>query len=172
MTSSGTSTASWKQTSLSTHDTFPAKKIQQTVHPEGSTTIAPSSSQQSPYPYSSDNMYVTSMHLSYQLSHALYNKGKPQHPSQDLIMCHSNKNVQQLTPHSNGMPGPPSPRHRGGSIGKHFSHTVQYTPKAGKPAWYTKDLCPLLSTRHLHVLASDADENISPVENPIFAIFN
>ena len=95
------------------------------------------------------------MRLLRQLSRALYNKGKPQHPSQDLIVCRSNKDVQQLMLHSNSTPGPLSPRHRGGSTGKCFSHTVQYTPKAGKPAQYAKDLCPLPSARRPHVLASE-----------------
>ncbi|KIJ90262.1 hypothetical protein K443DRAFT_116846, partial [Laccaria amethystina LaAM-08-1] len=125
------------------------------AHPEGSTTLTPSSSQLLPYPHRSDNTYATSTRLSHQLSRTLYSKGKPQHPSQGLTAPHSNENVQKSTIFSNDMPGPPSHRHKNGSTGERFTHTVQFTPKAGRPTRYAKDLCPLPSTRCLHVLASE-----------------
>jgi hypothetical protein len=155
-TSSDTSTTYLKRkASLSTHDMFPAKKTQQMAHPEGSTTLTPSSSQLLPYPHRSDNTYATSTRLSHQLSRTLYSKGKPQHPSQGLTAPHSNENVQKSTIFSNDMPGPPSHRHKNGSTGERFTHTVQFTPKAGRPTRYAKDLCPLPSTRRPHVLASE-----------------
>ncbi|KIJ99708.1 hypothetical protein K443DRAFT_101747 [Laccaria amethystina LaAM-08-1] len=123
--------------------------------PEESTTTARSSSPQLSYPQRSDNIYVTSTHLSRQLSHSLYSKERPQLPSQDLIAHRSNKNEQQSTTPSNGMPGPRSPRHRGGLTVNRFPRVIQVTPKAAKPARYTKDLCPLPSPRRPHVLASE-----------------
>jgi hypothetical protein len=63
--------------------------------------------------------------------------------------------VQKSTPVLNDTPGPPLPRHKNGSTGEHFTHTVQFTPKAGRPTRYAKDLCPLPSTRCPHVLASE-----------------
>jgi len=152
---SGTSMTSLKRkASSSTRDMFPAKKTQQMAHPEGSTTMAPSSSQLSPYPHRSDNTYATSTCLSHQLSCTLYSRGKPQHLSQGPTVPHSNENVPKSMPSLNDMPGPPSPRRKNGSTGERFTHTVQFAPKAGKPTCYAKDLCPLPSTRRPHVLAS------------------
>jgi len=91
----------------------------------------------------------------YTLYHpSLYSKERPQFPFQESIAHRSNKNAQQLTVHSSSMPGPLSPKHRGGLTGDRFPWAIQYTPKMVKPAHYTKDLCPLPSTRRPHVLAS------------------
>ena len=141
--------------SISTQDTYPAKRTQQTAPPEASTIIAPSSSLQSSFPRCSDNTYVTLMRLSHQLSRTLYSKERPQFPFQDPIVPLSSKSGQLLTMHSSSMPGPHSTRLKGGPMGDRFPQAVQYTTRAAKPARYAKDLCPIPSPRCPHVLASE-----------------
>ena len=75
---SSTSMPSQKcKTSISTHDMFPAKKIQQMALPTESTTTAPSSFLPLSSLHHSDNTYATLMRLSHQLSCTLYSKEGP-----------------------------------------------------------------------------------------------
>ena len=98
---------------------------------------------------------MTLTHLSHQLSWTLYSKERPQFPFQDLIVPLSSKSRQPLTMHSSSTPGPRSTRLKGGLMGDRFPQAVQYTARAAKPARYAKDLCPIPSPRHPHVLASE-----------------
>lgn len=68
-----------------------------------------------------------------------------------------------MTMHSSSTLGPRSPRHKAGSMGDRFPRALQYTPKVAKPAQYTKDLCPIPSSRRLHVLASERLQRWMPL---------
>ena len=149
--------------SSSTRDMSPAKKIQLMVHPEENTTTAPSSFLPSPSLCRSDNTYATSMHLAHQLSRSLYSKEKPPFPSPELIACHSSRNGQPSTLLLKSTPEPSLHKHSTGSMVSRFPCTVQHTPKPAKPAPYAKDLCPLPSTRHPHVLASERLQGWMPL---------
>jgi hypothetical protein len=85
----------------------------------------------------------------------LLQQGKAPTPSPGLTANHSSKNGQPSTLLWKSTPGPSLPKHSSGSTTSRFMRAVQHTPKAAKPACYTKDLCPLPSTRRLHVLASE-----------------
>ncbi|KIJ99194.1 hypothetical protein K443DRAFT_624764 [Laccaria amethystina LaAM-08-1] len=95
------------------------------------------------------------MRLSHQLSRSFYSRERPPPPSPGLTANHSSKNGQPSTLLWKSTPGPSLPKHSSGSTTSWFMRAVQHTPKAAKPARYTKDLCPLPSTRRPHVLASE-----------------
>jgi len=155
-TYSGTSTFSQKRKmSQSTPDTYPAKTTQLMAHLEDSTATGHVFCLQSTSPHQSDSTYATLMCLSHHLSHTLYRKERPQHPSQNPIMPCSSGKEQASQICSITTPGPCLPKHRDGMKAKHFPGMIQHMPKAGLPAHYTKDLCPLPSDCQPHVLASE-----------------
>ena len=153
------------RTSISTQDTYPAKRTQQKAPLEASAIIAPSSSLQSSFPRHSDNTYVTLTCLSHQLSQTLYSKERPQFPFQNPIAPLSSKSGQPLTMHSSSMPGPCSTRLKGGPMGDHFPQAVQYTARLAKLAQYAKDLYPIPSPRCPHVLASERLQRWIPLNS-------